>query len=549
VDRFINALQRFGIGRMAAIFGIAAGVAAVLFAIVLNFGSPPKALLYSNLDLKEASAITQALEQSGVKYEAKGDGSTIMVERDKVASTRLMLSSKGMPTSGSVGYEIFDQTNSLGQTDFVTNLNHQRALEGELVRTIRSLDGVTFARVQLVLPKRQLFEEEAEQPTASVVLGANRQISADRVQGVQNLVAAAVPGLKPDHVTITDQSGKMLAGGQGDSAIGAIAEQRRNEAEEAIRRKVKETVDGVVGPGHSRVSVTADLDLSRVTVQEEKFDPDGQVARQTSNVTEQQSEKKVGASNGVSMANNLPGGAPETGPGDQNGSDSGRTEESTSYEISKTVKTQVQEPGAIKKLSVSVAVDWITPIDAKGKPGVPRALTAEERQNIENLVRAAVGFDQTRGDQVTVANVKFLRDAAVDGGAVAASPMAAFDKNDIMRAVELAILAIVAALVIFFVVRPLLKTAASSGGFAQMPMLAGAGGGGGNPALSLSGGQGAVEGGHYQQMALPEPDDSRIDIARIEGQVKASAVKQVSDFVERHPEESVSILRSWLHEG
>jgi flagellar M-ring protein FliF len=145
VDRFINALQRFGIGRLAAIFGIAAGVAAVLFAVVLNFGSPPKALLYSNLDLKEASSITQALDQAGVKYEAKGDGSTIMVERDKVASTRLMLSSKGMPTSGSVGYEIFDQSNSLGQTDFVTNLNHQRALEGELVRTIRSLDGVNFA--------------------------------------------------------------------------------------------------------------------------------------------------------------------------------------------------------------------------------------------------------------------------------------------------------------------------------------------------------------------------------------------------------------------
>jgi flagellar M-ring protein FliF len=550
VDRFINALQRFGIGRMAAIFGIAAGVAAVLFGIVFNFGSAPKALLYSNLDLKEASAITQALEQSGVKYEAKGDGSTIMVERDKVASTRLMLSSKGMPTSGSVGYEIFDQTNSLGQTEFVTNLNHQRALEGELVRTIRSLDGVTFARVQLVLPKRQLFEEEAEAPTASVVLGANRQISADQVQGVQNLVAAAVPGLKPDHVTITDQSGKMLAGGQGDTAIGAIAEQRRNEAEEAIRRKVKETVDGVVGPGHSRVSVTADLDLSRVTVQEEKFDPDGQVARQTSNVTEQQSEKKAGASNGVSIGNNLPGANADSGPGDQNSSDNGRTEESTSYEISKTVKTQVQEPGAIKKLSVSVAVDWVTPIDAKGKAGVPRALTADERTNIENLVRAAVGFDAARGDQVTVANVKFLRDAANEGGAVAASPLAAFDKNDIMRAVELAIMAIVAGLVIFFVVRPLLKSASGGGGMAPMPMLAGAGSG--NPTLSLTGGganQAAMEGGHYQQMALPEPEDSRINIARIEGQVKASAVKQVSDFVERHPEESVSILRSWLHEG
>jgi flagellar M-ring protein FliF len=549
LERFINALQRFGIGRMAAIFGVAAGAAAVLFAVVLNFGSPPKALLYSNLDLKEASAITQALEQSGIKYEAKGDGSTIMVDRDKVASTRLMLSAKGMPTSGSVGYEIFDQTNSLGQTDFVTNLNHQRALEGELVRTIRSLEGVTFARVQLVLPRRQLFEEAAESPTASVVLGANRQVSQAQVQGIQNLIAAAVPGLKPERVTITDQSGKMLAGGQGDGAVGAIAEERRSQTEEAIRKKVKETVEGVVGPGHSRVSVTADLDLSRVTVQEEKFDPDGQVARQTSNITEQSSDRQPGANTAVTTANNLPGAnAANSNAGDAS-SNNGRTEESTSYEISKTVKTQIQEPGEVKKLSVSVAVDWVTALDAKGKPTPARPLSADERANIENLVKAAVGFDANRGDVVTVANVKFLRDAASEGGAVAKSPLAAFDKNDIMRAAELGILAIVAALVIFFVIRPLLKTAGQGGGFMAMPMMAGAGAG--NPQLSMTGGgPAAVEGGAAQgQMALPQPEDSRIDIARIEGQVKASSVKQVSDFVERHPEESVSILRSWLHEG
>ena len=171
LDQFLNSLQRFGIGRLATIIGVSAGVAAALFALLLHFGTEPQALLYANLDLKEASSITQALSAAGIKYEAKGDGSTIMVGRDKVASTRLMLSSKGLPTSGSVGYEIFDNASALGQTDFVQNLNRQRALEGELARTIRSLDGVTFARVQLVLPKRQLFDEDEEQPSASVVIG------------------------------------------------------------------------------------------------------------------------------------------------------------------------------------------------------------------------------------------------------------------------------------------------------------------------------------------------------------------------------------------
>ena len=224
MDRLLAGLQSFGIGRLAAIIGVSAGVAAALVALVLNVGTQPKALLYSNLDLKEAASISQALDQAGVKYEAKGDGSTIMVARDKVASTRLMLSSKGLPTSGSVGYEIFDNASALGQTDFVQNLNRQRALEGELARTIRSLDGVTFARVQLVLPKRQLFEEETQQPSASVVIGvAGREPSSDQVRALQNLVAGAVPDLKPERVTIVDQNSKMLGGGDGSAAAGQAA--------------------------------------------------------------------------------------------------------------------------------------------------------------------------------------------------------------------------------------------------------------------------------------------------------------------------------------
>ncbi|MFA5599293.1 MAG: flagellar basal-body MS-ring/collar protein FliF, partial [Phenylobacterium sp.] len=200
-----GAIQRFGVARLAAILGIGAGVAAVLVALTLGLREP-KALLYSNLDLKEAGSITQALDQAGVRYELKGDGSTIMVSRDQVAATRLMLSSKGLPTSGSVGYEIFDEANALGQTDFVQQLNRQRALEGELARTIRSLEGVTSARVHLVLPKRQLFEEEAEQPSAAVTIAVGgREPNAEQVRAVQNLIAGAVPGLKPERVTVVDQ--------------------------------------------------------------------------------------------------------------------------------------------------------------------------------------------------------------------------------------------------------------------------------------------------------------------------------------------------------
>jgi len=544
VQSLIEALQRFGIGRLGAVVGVAAGVAAALFALVLNVGTQPKALLYANLDLKEAGQITQALDQAAVKYEVKGDGSTIMVARDKVAATRIMLSSKGMPTSGSVGYEIFDSASPLGQTDFVQNLNRQRALEGELARTIRSLQGVSSARVHLVLPRRQLFENDGEAPSASVVIGiAGRAPGADQVAAVRNLIAGAVPNLKPDRVTVVDGRGKRLAGvGDGDGQ-GSAAETARSDTEERLRKTIKDLVEGVVGAGKARVQVTADLDRDRVTLQEDKYDPDGQVVRSTQTVGENAKQNSEAGSPTATAAANIPGGAAWTTPGEAgNHSDSARTEETTNYEISKTTRTVVQEPGQVKRLSVAVAVDGVTSLGAKGKTAyAPRS--ADEMKRIDELVRSAVGYNAARGDVVSVINVRF--DHGEQEGTAAGLPLLNFDKNDMMRMAELGVLLVMAALVVFFVVRPLLSTAAGGGRSVGLPMLAGAGAGagGGSGPLTVGEAQGAVV-----KAGLPMADP-RIDIAKIEGAVKVSSVRQVSEFVDNHPEESVSILRAWLHES
>ena len=531
---------------MVAIAGVSAGVAAALFALVFNLGSEPKALLYSNLDLKEASSITQALDQAGIKYEAKGDGSTIMVPRDKVASTRLMLSGKGLPTSGSVGYEIFDNANALGQTDFVQNLNRQRALEGELARTIRSLDGVTFARVQLVLPKRQLFEDDTGEPSASVVIGVlGRQPGADQVRALQNLVAGAVPNLKPERVTIVDQNSHLLAGGDGAGAASALGDDERTQTEEQIKKRVKELVEGVVGPGKARVQVTADLDLNQVTTQEEKFDPDGQVVRSTQTNEQTDKQNQPDNSGQATATANIPGTPGAGASTSTNSSASGQNEETTNYEISKTTKTTIDTPGTIKKLSIAVAVDGVTAPGVGGKPGAYTPRSTEEMQRIETLVRSAVGYDATRGDQISVINVQFDREAMTDGGvASTASKLTDFDKNDIMRGAELLVAAIVAALIIFFVVRPLLSAVGGSGGPTGMRMVTTT-----HTPMQVS--QVAVDPQNGEPLALPAPSDidQRIDIAKIEGQVRASSVKSVSEFVDRHPEESVSILRNWLHEA
>ena len=545
MNQFVAALQRFGIGRLAAILGVGAGVAAALFAVTMNLGQP-KALLYSSLELREAGSITQALDAAGVKYEVKGDGSTILVPRDEVAATRLMLSGKGLPTAGSVGYEIFDEANALGQTDFVQQLNRQRALEGELARTIRSLDGVTFARVHLVLPKRQLFEEEAEEPSASVTLGVGgREPNADQVRAVQNLVAGAVPRMTPARVTIVDQHGKTLSAG-GESFAGEIADSRKSEVEQRIAKTVKGLVESVVGPGKARVNVTADIDLARVTLQQETFDPDGQVVRSEQTVEESANENEPNNAGAVTADANIPGGG-LGGEDAQVSSASGRTESTTNYEISKTTRTEVQEPGKIQRLSVAVAVDGLRPVGEDGQAGEYQPRTEEEMQRIEQLVRTAVGFDEGRGDQVTVVNVPFTAPDAA-GGVESSNPLTDFDKNDIMRAAELGVLAIVALLIIFFVVRPLLKSASGGGG---LPV----------PTQTITrvvtttpDGQPvqvSVDPDTGQPLALPGPGEleQKIDIARIEGQVKASSVKRVADFVESHPEQSVAILRSWLHES
>ena len=543
MEQFIESLQKFGIGRLAAIIGVSAAVAAALIALTFNLGKSPQALLYANLDLKEASSITQALDQAGIKYEAKGDGSTIFVSRDKVGSTRMLLAGKGLPSSGSVGYEIFDQTNALGQTDFVQNLNRQRALEGELARTIRSQDWVNFARVQLSMPKRELFEEAPQAPTAAVTIGVTgRTPNAEQVRALQNLVASAVPGLTPEKVTIVDQKGKLLGGGQDGDTLGAAGDERRTEVEESIRRKVRDLIEGVVGPGKVRVNVTADLDLSQVTTQEKKYDPDGQVVR--SNQTSEENAQETDQGDGqVTVANNIPGGTQTQPTTNAPTNSSSKRDATTNYEISSLDTTTVTAPGQIKRLSVAVAVDGSQTMGKDGKlgPYVPR--NAEEMRRIEDLVRSAVGYSEPRGDKVTVYNVKFTRD---DQAIPTGSFLSSFDKNDMMRAAELGILAIVAALVIFFVIRPMILPPNT----APEPVSE-------EPALLEGPDDGLLEQLTYEEETLegipqlfdPDDLDRRINIARVEGQVKSSSIKRVVSFIEQHPDESIAILRSWLHES
>jgi flagellar M-ring protein FliF len=567
VNNIVRLLLQSGPARIFAAIGATALVAALVFGVVFRMGGEDNSLLFSGLDLKEASEITAKLDQAGIKYQLTGDGSTVMVPRSKVLGARMMLSADGLPTRGSVGYEIFDKSDALGATQFMQNLNRLRALEGELARSIASLDGVASARVHLVLPERQLFEREQQQPTASIVLKLNRDsLGSGEVKAIRNLVASATPGLSPSKVTILDEAGNLLAAAQadGEAGIDEANDSQQSAAEERIRRTVQNIVDGIVGPGAARVQVSAELDLNKVQQTSETFDPEGRVVRSTQTVSDTSKEaSKTSAGGGASASNNVPGSGASASGGSGDANSNERTEETTNYEISKTTKTEVIESGRIRRLSVAVAVDGVlTPAkDGKGEP-TWAARPAEDVQRITALVRAAVGYDEARGDKVEVVATKFAR--PMSAGTEATKPGLLDMKSlDLMRGAEIGAALIAALALIIFVMGPMAAGLAKGPG--SVTLIEGGGAGG---ATMIAGG-GATQGGQQQVLlvpgagqpavgsappmasALPGPAGAEpeplIDVARIRGQVRASSTKKIGEVVEQHPEESANIIRGWLN--
>ena len=553
MNGFNDALMKIGPMRLFAALGITAVVAAALFALVFRVGGEEKALLFSDVEMAEAGEITAKLDGAKIPYELRGDGTTIFVPRSQVMSARLMLSEDGLPSRGGIGYEIFDKQDALGATQFQQNINRLRALEGELARTITSINGVDRARVHLVMPERQLFTQDRQAPSASIVLTVKGgQLTQGQVRAVRNLVASAVPGLSVNRVTIADATGKLLAAAEEDGGAAAAdaMDERKAAMEDRLRKEVTEIVESIVGPGAARVQIAADVDFNRVTSTAHTYDPEGRVVRET-NSTEETTTSGAGGGGASTAGRNLPDGA-SVDSGGGGGDTSERAEENVKYEISNTTRTEIVEGGRIKKLSVAVAVDGTTAPGADGKPGEWTARNPQDLERITALVKSAVGFDEARGDKVEVVNLKFAQSAATAGTEVAKASMFDFGKNDIMRGVEI-LAALVASLgVIFFVLRPLITgMLGGGGGAAGAPLLAGPGG---TPALA---GAGASAGALAPPVAgaLPAPAggpiggmDQQLDIAKIQGQVNSSSVKRVAEVIEQHPEESAQIMRAWLSE-
>jgi flagellar M-ring protein FliF len=532
----------------AARFGVMAGVAAVLTAFFLYIAGaitePPKAILFSGLESRDAAAVTGKLDGMTVKYDVK-DGGTILVPADQVTKLRMALAQDNLPAAG-VGYEIFDKSDAFGTTAFVQNINHQRALEGELSRSMQTIEGIQTARVHLVVPERQIFSRDDQQPSASVVLKTSGKLDRGQVRAVQHLVAAAVSGLSAERVAIVDDRGNLLAGGDDKSGPDALARSQDEDTsnyENSLRARIEAIVSSVVGMGRVQVQVAADINYNHTQTTSETYDPDSKVVRSTQTVEQNAVNSSGSTGAAVSVASALPGGqAAPAGGGDQSKDTSGRTEETTNYEISKKVTTSTVDGGDIKKVSVAVVVDGSGDTVAAYKPR-----SADEMAKITALVKSAMGFDSARGDLVQVTNMQFAH-MEQSAGTEAPKPLLGLDSSYWFKIIEAAIMCVTALLIGLFVAKPLInrmfsaQSASSTGPtvLANGSVVAGA-------LPAPAGADQAAAAGQEGAPALPPPKSS-IDISRIDGQVRESSIKKVGEVVSAHPEEALAIIRTWLHQ-
>jgi flagellar M-ring protein FliF len=559
VNSLVQTLRNLGPLRLASLGAIAFALIAFFVFVVARMTSPGYGLLYSGLESTDSSAIVQRLEADNIPYQLKADGTEILVPQDQVTRLRLTMASEGIPSGGSIGYEIFDRADALGTTNFVQQINQIRALEGELSRTIRSLKQVKSARVHLVMPKRELFSRDKAEPTASVVLVLQGStLDKEQVSAIQHLISSSIPGMKANNVSVIDNKGNLLARGAdaGEGQDSASMEEMRRAYEIRLTRSIEDLLAQTLGPEKIRAEVNADLDFNQVTTNTENYNPDGQVVRSTQTVEENDTSQERQQDNTVSVANNIPNPpAQQAGAGSNSQTQNQRNEETVNYEISKTTQVEVKQSGNIKRISAAVLVDGTYAADANGTPVYAPRPQAELDQ-IATLVKSAVGFDESRGDVVQVVNMQFT---APDELAAQAFELFGFEKQDLMRIAELLVLSVIAVLVLLLVVRPLLNRLLALPGIAQSGLaLAGPAGSalppGAAAALAIPGpgGQTSLPGmssaeGMIEADNMAEEIDQMIDINQVEGRVRASSLKRISDLVNQHPEQAMNIMRGWMN--
>ena len=457
--------------------------------------------LFSNLSIEDSGKIIAKLEEKKVLYKVSSSGESILVPAEDVSKLRLELASSGLPQNGGVGFEIFDKK-SFGVTDFVQQLNYQRALQGELSRTINSLDEIQQCRVHIVIPKKSLFVEKQAKPEASVVikLKPGIRLRESQVEGIAHLVAASIEGLRPEEITIVDSGGNILSkigsGSQLSQQTDSQLEYQRN-IEKDLESRIQSMLEKVVGEGKVVARVSATLDFKVVEKTEEVYDPEEPVVRSRS--LHSKSEK---VENGKA--------------------ENGKTDEIVNYEINRVVSKTMMPVGEMEKLSVAVLVDDVHSKNDKGVEEI-RPRSKKEIETLEGLVKRSVGFDAKRGDQVVVTSVSFKKNELETVPEQEASWTTKLYQGVPFIKYLVSLIGLI--LILFLVLRPLVKFVLVESKIQEVGMkkLPAAAGGGASMEDQVSLGLGAPEGGGFKE----------IDV------VRSMADQDAQKFAE--------LLRNWLN--
>lgn len=516
--------------------------------------TPGMSLLYSGLETSAAGEVIAALEQSGVTYEVRGGA--IFVDNSRRDELRMTLANEGLPANNSAGYELLDNLSGFGTTSQMFDAAYWRAKEGELARTIISSSHIRDARVHIASPSSQPFRRKIKTTASVTVTTATGSLSATHAKALKFLVSSAVAGLLPQDVAIIDSQGGLIMGAD-NSAIGGMNVQNRSAA---IKKSVERLLEARVGYGNAVVEITVETVTDRESIVERIVDPDSRVVISTD--TEERSttsEDTRGTS--VSVASNLPDG---DGKNDSNSSSQNSdTRERVNYEVSETQREILKSPGAIKRLTVAVLIDGTRQVDDTGtQVFTPRS--EEELAELHELVAAAVGFSEARGDVITVKSMEFL--PIVEQGSSAPPSLIQSLNINVMSIIQIAVLAIVSLILGLFVVRPILKSKPNTAR-AELPAptdqtsttpfpdnITTS-----NPA-SLPALTGEIDDGGFSlpEMAtvsdfeMPEMNTALLGdmgIAEDTGGPPNDAVARLRQMIDERQDETVEILRGWMEES
>jgi len=520
-----NIFNKLSLQQRMLLGGIFVFTIIILGFVIFIFNEPNYSTLYSNLAAEDASKAIEYLNSQKVPYKLENNGQNILVPADKLYEMRLGLASKGIPNSGIIGYELFDN-NMMGMSEFMQKLNYKRALEGELSKTIMQQNGVQGARVQIVFPEKSIFKDEQKEPTASVVLKLNPgfQLTNQNINAISNLVAASIEGLKPNKVAIIDTKGRLLSKQDDEEGIGVSGSKQyeiKNKVEDYLAHKAQSLLDNVLGYGNAIVKVNVDLDFKQVDKTMELYDPESQVAISEQVIKSESGGKTLADSSAILSENTT-----------------------TNYEISKTIERVVQGAGNIRRITVAAVINGITKEVKNGevieKISEPRS--EAQLKQLEQIITQSVGLDPGRRDQISIVSIPFETQFVEEPVQEEVSPL-----NDVKKWSNL-ILIVFAIGASLFVIKGLMKRLKNEKIIIGTVNYRDDSFGDLNPSLSTAGGSGSMP------QLSSKSKKKLLDVGDIEDEItdEAQHRKIVQDkivnYVAKNPAEAAKLINSWLRE-